>query len=626
MNDDLMTIESLLQALEAKSQEMAARLEDAAAALDSHGHPAQKDLIDELAQLRSDQMQLARMLPELPHDPLPTLSDIRGEWEKETAEPSIQLPTSAEDVSNLVASTTDDIPLQDLATIALKQAKEARTENLMTMVRETLVQNRPSVANMLSQCLAENHGQFDALQIQTWILSHSLIYYSGGIAAELRKCYDQLIDSVSDKQQHTLPSLLMTASCSLRPALIAPETGAVTLLQRVARLLPIHLSNYCRKILSLGGKRMTPSQIQTPSDSAYAKQVSALKDDIREWQNKSNSVIRYEVVEPLFLKAHWSIRAPSTMVNEAGVHQWKDWLECYKLAVSLVVPISRQDSSMTQVREALQRLTQKVGDPAVTLKSEMRSHLVELKTLAERWLILQSGQISAAEFPDEADQVFSELADQRRVHEELADLSDADRTADFQMALQCLKWSLAEIKQLATSGYDSTQEEELPDRLLHRELFFMDDVVLNSDDCPVVSPEFEDALLKYLSESQPTVQNAFERHLASGNFERAERLIATEVEESPQKERLAQQILDSREALRERLWVQFREAASILDRDSHLQSAGHVEAWKEVRQIRLALEADDPDLRGLKSRLSQLRSQLAEKPSQDNNQGWIMEF
>jgi len=187
-----------------------------------------------------------------------------------------------------------------------------------------------------------------------------------------------------------------------------------------------------------------------------------------------------------------------------------------------------------------------------------------------------------------------------------------------------LKRSLADVHRMAT-GYDPNQEEALPERLLHGELLYMDDVQLD-DEVPTFSPEFEDALLKYLSEPQPTFKTAFERHLASGNFDRAEFLMAGEGLDSAEREQLAQKIVDSREAFRERLWAQFREATSILDRDSDSQSSSHINAWQEVRQIRLALEGEEADLGELKSRLSQLRNQLSHQPGQDNNQGWIMEF
>lgn len=626
MTDDLKTIEIQLQALEQRSADIAARLDAAAEALECHGYPSEKHLIDDLAQLRSDQTQLARMLPQLPHEPLPSLSEIGRELQMQPATLSIFDATMTESIHEEDELEIEaDQSIEELAAISLSETF-SRTEHLYSLLCESLAHDRSSAAYLLGQCLSANHHAFDVLRLRSWILSEALVYYTGAIAAELRRSFDTLIDELSSDKQHTLPALLMTAAISLRPALIAPETGAVTLLQRVSRLLPMHLSNYCRKILSMGGKRITPNQFQSQSDSAHGKQVAALRDDVRGWKQKTSDIVRYELAEPLFLRAHWSIRAPSTYLNETGLHHWKAWLECEKLAGALIAPILGEESSNTRTRDALHRLTQKVEDPDVLLKPEMETHLVELKTLAERWLILQSGQVAAAEFPDEADQVLSELADQKRVHEELAELTDADNPSELHIAIQCLKRSLADVQRMATSGYDSTREEALPENLLHRELLYMDNVQLVGDGSPLISAEFEETLLKYLSEAQPTFKAAFERHLASGNFDRAELLMAGEVKNSAEVDQLAQKIVDSREAFRERLWAQFREATSILDRDSNSQSSSHVEAWKEVRQIRLALEGEEADLGVLKSRLSRLRNELTQQRDQDSNQGWIMEF
>ncbi len=498
-------------------------------------------------------------------DELPRVADLRSPIPVEAAsssQGSFEPSVLAEQVLAEAQFTDPSGPTASLATQMLNSTDAERIDRLPDLILLLIHEGRPGLAYHLAKGL-ESRVSITARfvpswLIRTWTFSHALLFPRGQMAGLIQDDLQQNLPNISRdvSTDWDLAMSLMVRAVTLRPAIIAPTTRAASTLRAFdLRDGSVQLYNYCSRIGSYGERiqGVYPGLFkQSMASAPYSEKWTSLKADVRQWLDATETTgIQYEVSQPLFQKAHWSLRAGGMQRHPASADTWKNWQIAMRLSKSIVDPISDdRRSELSRVRSDVDEISSMLAvssedqeTRAAFSQPEIRAYLRQALTFAQRWITLHQGVASSEAhnyLPQAAVELRSEIEKRHAsVMEELQVLATQYPSFEVRMAVACLMLTVQEIRDLVDPAIPTESSEPDPRHLLHAELLKIPAIPLSASWEPECDPhQVEDQILMYLSQPQPDWIMALKIQLSERQHTAAERILSMSIWTDEEREAL----------------------------------------------------------------------------------------
>jgi hypothetical protein len=411
--------------------------------------------------------------------------DVAGETPKEVfggERPGRQAPVysfAAEDNSASIAGAS------------LAASGEDRAA-LRDLVWRLLLEEKSSLAYHLSRAIVEEGAC--AVQclpptvVRQAILGPGVRYPNGDLAAILREDFAEFTEDYfageNSDWDHAVRFLLVASA--LRPALLAPGTGASTVLRALKLKDGLdRLYSYC-SVIADHGDDLQP--LDTVSLRSAGNQGA--------WDAISRS-LRAEVEE-------WFLRAfQKNIIYHQATRVWRSWLEPGELIDALLQPVRRDDPSRLQwAKEEVDRLTedaigreidrtdrQKLGrrvgqDITARAVTQLRSNVREAVAFVRRWIELQENRPGPARgfLQQQAEALRSEVRSRHAgVVAELNAFAERNRSPYVSTAITYCRRAMEDVLTLFDPEVDLPREEPPADRLLNADLLRLPSVRLDDE-------------------------------------------------------------------------------------------------------------------------------------------------
>lgn len=507
-------------------------------------------------------------------------------------------------------------PIASLASMILSRAENERDELLPDLIFHLIHQGRPGLAFHLARCL-ERFGStrrpfVPSWLIRVWTFGHAVVFPKGQLSGLLQddlKHYRSTSPSNSNRQWQHAMSLLIRAA-TLRPAIIAPITGAASVLRDFdLQSGSIQLYNFCSRIGAYGERLqgVLPGLFkQSGSSVPYSDQLTQLKRDIENWRETIEAhTIQLQLVAPLYQKAGWSLRAGSGLRRPQVATAWSQWQVALRQGHSLVQPIlADQRAEMSRIRGEVEEITARLATiehhegTSPLLLPEIRAYLRQAVTFAQSWIGLH-GVVASADMPNYLPQPAAELRSeiQQRyagVMQELQPLVLDEQSFEVRMSVACLMLSVMEVRKLIEPGVATELREADPRHLLHSELMKISGLRLGANWEPDENPHvLLQEILSFLCQPQPDWIMAFKMHMAQGNHHLAERILSLAFWTESEKRTLLGVLESDRHRVRTDFLKGLARVRTLLNETIHLDLLSETErSGFETRVSRLDLIAD----------------------------------
>jgi hypothetical protein len=384
-----------------------------------------------------------------------------------------------------------------------KTLDEARRADLQRLIWRLVAEDRLGLAYQIARAAALLAPPLamdpPSALLCAAALGTSVRSSSGELVEQLRKNLEELqawLPRWQDANGGALAPRLLAFGLALRPTLLAPETGALALLEGLSGVdsLSASLGEICRTLAEFGGLKLelSPSVLKGMRDHAvWQRQIEELRQDARAWL-ESNRLANI-------------IYAPTTEV-------WHRWLEADKpLGRTLEILIHHRVARAEEVRHAVRSWSdqkyverelartdqeiRKIGSRRRPIEAKARTAIckraAEFVDLAQRWLT------RLTEEPRTRDDFRQQSADRcrsvverllPRAHAEVAELAGArGAAAPLAAAVRYVQKALEDLGHLFdASRQENTHSIPVP-VLLGEELLALPDVALNESWQPVAT-------------------------------------------------------------------------------------------------------------------------------------------
>jgi len=457
----------------------------------------------------------------------------------------------------------------------------SRVSQVSELVVQLLSEDRLPLAMHVARC-AELRPGLPIPFPPTWLL-RSLILgtHLGDSKGELARQLDDdlrnfrpelLTDGDADRQ---LAGGFLLRAAALPAALISGSTSASAIL-RAIKISPgcSQLYNYCSRI-ALYGDRLDGQIVEM-----FRPQLAEIEDLDTEslgetasrWlQETARKATTYGRTSPLFLHAHWTLTASTSIRHSDATQVWCRWQETLLLASRLLRPVCRNlEGERHWVRQEMARLSAHVRVESNTAEAETSAHGSALPTeemhavlrqaieLASRWLRLSGAKSAQAAEPvpqdalDLRDEVLERTAG---VLSELNEQWQAHSSPLARAGIACCRRSVERIHSLFAGSRSLPLQEIDPRHALHAELLKIPGLELNDQWLPEADPAtLERELVEHSNRGDVGWRQAYEAHALHGDHAATERLLELNVwsSETERDELHAQrnaQIAEHRQAL-----------------------------------------------------------------------------
>ncbi|MCA9080231.1 MAG: hypothetical protein KDA58_06705 [Planctomycetaceae bacterium] len=538
-----------------------------------------------------------------------------------------------------------------------------RGELLPELILSLIFEGRSGLAYHLAKCLEAQHQPahryFPSWAIRAWTLGNAVLFPTGQLAGRLQEdlAHFHPEEGHEPTTETELAHSLFVRAAALRPAIVAPSSGAARIL-RTSVITPetTQLFNYCLRIGSYGEKLqgLVPNSFKRGESRASIEQpLQRLKDDVRAWLNESASQsVRYTPATPLFMRAHWSLRTSSTRRYPGEVQLWNQWQDTLQSAQRIITNIlTDDDSRVSETRQEMDRLATLTSTnyqlPPLGPSAEMRTYLLQSITFAQRWTTLRNQSRPVDFVPAEVEELRSEI-EQRHdsVTAELEVLAARHSSSQVQTAIGCLMLAMDQLRDLVDPDVPADTQEPDARHLMHSELL----KIPNLQFAPNWSPDTDaedllEQIVRYLAAPNPDWLTAVQLQLAQSHLDAAEKLTTLPVWSRPEQQQLQQVLARYRKEHRDELWKDLQETETLIDEAVKLQifseqdragfaarlerlrrglslSRGSSSDAEEIQQLRQAVERRRSREATLtRERLEQLQSGVSSP-----KQGWKMDF
>ncbi|MCA9046485.1 MAG: hypothetical protein KDA69_19315, partial [Planctomycetaceae bacterium] len=270
-----------------------------------------------------------------------------------------------------------------------------RNELLPDLILALIFEGRSGFAFHLARSLeADPNGSRRALpswMIRAWTLGSVIMFPQGQLVGTLQDDFAKAKSEsqrIGDEAQKITRQLFLQAA-ALRPAIVAPTTHAAEVVSSFP-MTPelIQLYNYCARIGRYGEKigGLTPSTFKRTDGEQDERLLEDLQQDVAKWVGESETFsVRYALTNPLFTRAHWSLRSSSAHRFPSQVQVWQRWQKTLQTADTIVGNIlhNRVDA-VADTRQEMQRIASIVSQDrrvsAMPMDNDMRNFLLQAVT------------------------------------------------------------------------------------------------------------------------------------------------------------------------------------------------------------------------------------------------------
>lgn len=450
----------------------------------------------------------------------------------------------------------------------------AKASDIRSRVIQLVAEDRLALAIHLTRCRELQPGS-SVLPWPTWLLralalGRHLSYAKGEMARqvdlELRQFRPEILSE--GDEDHRLAMGLMLRAAALAPALLAGSAPAATIL-RALKIAPgfSQLYNYCSRIAFYGDRLdgQIVEMLRPRGAERGDADMQALAQEASNWlQNAAQEAVGYARTSPLFLHAHWTLTAGTSVRHAEATYLWCKWQETLLLASRLLRPVCRGlEGERNTVKLEIARLTANVrveeqdasqrnlagggsGSRAIVLPTEeMHRVLQEAIDLANRWLRVCAAKTSTVPPPLAQDAL--ELRDEvrQRTDAVLGELRQLEQTTSSPLVragVTCCQRAVEQMRSLFEADCPLLLQEADHRHVLNAELLKLPGVELNEDWLPETEPAaLERELIVHLDRDDCGWSEAFEQHLRNGNHAATGRLLELNVWDNPDERAQRQQ-------------------------------------------------------------------------------------
>ena len=463
----------------------------------------------------------------------------------------------------------------------------------------------------------------------------------------------ELARQIDDDLRNFRPEMLTEGNADIRlatgfllraaalPAALISGSAPATAILRAFRITSgcSQLYNYCSRITHYGDR--LDGQIveffRPQSNEAVDVDTGSLGEEAAQWlQEAARNAIHYQRTSLLFLHAHWTLTAGTSIQYPEATQIWCKWQETLLQASRLLRPVCHNlPGERHWVRQEIVRLSASLrlepndgaqrnggshGTPArsnALPTDEMQAVLRKAIELAGRWLRL-SGSMSAhptgslsLDVFDLRDEVLERTAG---VLNELGEQWQAESSPLVRVGIACCRRSVERIHALFEGGRSLPLKELDLRHALHAELLKIPGLELNDQWLPEADPvTLERELSEHLQRGDASWRQAYDMQALNGDHVATGRLLELDVwsSEAERDELLTQrnaQITEHRLALAREL----NEVAADLQATGRLGQLDDADADVAAQRLE-RLRRDLPRLLNFGScrwQLDQMRSAL----------------
>ena len=356
-----------------------------------------------------------------------------------------------------------------------------------------------------------------------------------------------LTDGDEDRQ---LASGFLLRAAALPAALISGSTSASAIL-RAFKISPgcSQLYNYCSRIAFYGDRLdgQIVEMFRPQSADLEDLDTQSLGETASHWlQEMARKATNYGRTSPLFLHAHWTLTASTSIRHSDATQIWCKWQETLLLASRLLRPVCHDlEGERHWVRQELARLSAQVrvesnaagvetsarGNALPT--EEMHAVLHQAIELASRWLRLSGAKSAQAAGPvsqdalDLRDEVLERTAG---VLNELNEQWQAHTSPLVRAGIACCCRSVDRIHSLFDGSRSLPLQETDLRHALHAELLKIPGLELNDQWLPETDPAtLERELIEHLKRGDTSWRRAYEVQALHGDHVATGRLLELDV-------------------------------------------------------------------------------------------------
>ncbi|NET25872.1 AAA family ATPase [Okeania sp. SIO1I7] len=457
-----------------------------------------------------------------------------------TTLPSTEVPEEIEAEQPLYNYSLEDTA-QAIAKLIIKNGinKEHPT-GLRDLIWQLIREQQLSLAYHLAYAVEQQYPNVEP-HLPSWLiralaLSQHLRSEVGEIAYRLKDDFANYTgNETSGKNEWSYAVMLLLAAASIRPALLAPDTGAYNILQR----LPLgtaqlnQLYEYCQVISEYGKKHLplAPKMLKKATSPAE----------------------RQKSLEQLYQKVdHWWSQAQAyDMKHGVAKKVWKDWLRTDGLVYCLLNPIITKDNSAwktveTQVNKLLDE--SKIKEEARRTEGQIRTarrgtpipekmidrlckFTAEALDLAKEWVELQQEELEANKknsIQQEAELLGQKISGvQDKAIAELNDYEKENPPLFVLAGLSCCRKAIEDIRALFDPDEPLPRVKGNPKHIIHAPLLKISSLPMNEQWEADVSDleEIINGIIETVANGGKTWEQAFEDRCQQLDHEATERII-----------------------------------------------------------------------------------------------------
>ena len=394
------------------------------------------------------------------------------------------------------------------------------------------MEKRPGIAYHIARLLSQQRSSAPALPpadlVAALMLADCVQYDDDKIAVVLKKHFGRIDPaslSCEDPPIRDCFNLLLFCA-TVRPALLAPSTGAVSLLRRVntPNLSPVYnfavaIANHSARLQQI---QLDASLFKAMiSQTDWSEKLGELRARVRDWLGKAKG--QRIIFRPAHrVWTHWLSKSGpleklAKLIAESDSNERqevKKWCE----------RLGNQKSFNDLVREADREIRgRKRGIIEGRALPQLRHHVQPLLGLAGEWLRLMDAKVDSKGF---VEQNFESLRSTIHRMGELAlsSIDEATKTASsepYRVALNCASKSIAAIRGLFEENIASdSQYFNKPDTILSRDLLYVSDVNIDMQWQPSADTEANNMLsmLTSMDKHADTMRSAFDARFQRGDL------------------------------------------------------------------------------------------------------------
>ncbi len=460
--------------------------------------------------------------------------------EKAPVETGITLPSTEVQEEIETEAPVYNYSPEDTAQKIAKSINKEHPTALRDLIWQLIREQQFSFAYHLASAVEQQYPNLEA-HLPSWLiralaLSQHLRSGIGEIAYRLRKDFSSYSESlgISEKSQWNQAVMLLLAATSLRPALLAPNTGASNILHQL-RLGELNaLYKYCQIVAKYGDQHLAldPNILKKATDRAT-------------WQKASDEL--YQKIE-----YWWSQARQQEMVYARAKKVWHQWLEPGKLIHELLLPIREKDlSKLTILQEKIQRLSddsqvdeeiaridRQIPDyscsKAIKGKGlfQLRSCVRQIIYLVQEWIELQESQPGVKQKKDyilkQAEQLRKQVWGCQEVVLKELDVWEQKKLPVFLLAgISCCRKAVKDIQHLFDPDAPLPMGNPNPRHILHAPLLKIPVFSMNEEwelDVFHTKQRIE-KIVETVANGGGTWKQAFEERCQQKDHEATERII-----------------------------------------------------------------------------------------------------